>query len=155
MPDGYLLKQQTPQLISIAAAELGVREATGHNDGERIKAYLAAVGLKVGQPWCAAFVSWVCKQAGYAQPRTGWSPALFPASRLRKIPEAGQVFGVYFTELKRIGHCGFVEELRGDWVQTLEGNTNVAGSREGDGVYRKWRPLKSLSRFAEWRPQHD
>lgn len=36
-----------------------------------------AVKLKKGQPWCAAFVSWVFAKAGYTAPRTGWSPALF------------------------------------------------------------------------------
>ena len=142
-------------VLAIAAAELGVREATGRNDGPRVKAYLAAVGLKTGAPWCAAFVSWAFLQSGLKQPKTAWSPDLFPAARLIKTPAPGLVFGIYFPELKRIAHCGFVAQVKGDWVSTLEGNTSLAGSREGDGVYRKWRSRKAIHRFAEWRPAHE
>lgn len=35
------------------------------------------------------------------------------------------------------GHTGVVERVDGETVYTIEGNTNLAGSREGDGVYRK------------------
>jgi hypothetical protein len=35
-----------------------------------------------------------------------------------------------------LGHVGLVEGVYGDKLVTIEGNTNVAGSREGDGVYR-------------------
>ncbi|WP_235012527.1 hypothetical protein [Pedobacter africanus] len=44
-------------LLSIARAEIGVREATGRNDGTRIEHYLAAVGLDKGHAYCAAFIS--------------------------------------------------------------------------------------------------
>lgn len=144
VPDRNLL------VLDIAQGELGVREATGKNDGTRVEAFLAAVKLRKGNPWCAAFVSWVFKQAAFPKPRTGWSPDLFPASRLLKKPAPGAVFGIYFPELKRIAHCGFVEKQQGNWVYTLEGNTNVAGSREGDGIYRKMRQLKTIYRYANW-----
>ena len=142
-------------LLEIARAELGTRELSGKNDGPRILTYQAAAGLKSGDAWCAAFVSWVFLKAGYPKPRTGWSPALFPAVRIKKTAAPGMLFGIYFPALKRIAHCGFVESLRGDWVITIEGNTNLAGAREGDGVYRKWRPHKSIYRFAEWRDRND
>lgn len=142
-------------LLEIARGELGVRERSGKNDGPRILIYQGAVGLKSGDPWCAAFVSWVFFKAGYPKPRTGWSPALFPLARIKKTAAPGMLFGIYFPALKRIAHCGFVESLRGDWVITIEGNTNQAGAREGDGVYRKWRPHKSIHRFADWRVHND
>jgi hypothetical protein len=155
VPRRDLLAPPALPLLRIAGTELGVREASGKNDGPRVSAYLAAAGLKSGDPWCAAFISWVFMQAGYPLPRTGWSPALFPASRIRKAAAPGMIFGVYFPELKRIAHCGFVESLRGDWVVTIEGNTNTAGARDGDGVYRKWRPLKGIYRFADWRDRNE
>jgi hypothetical protein len=37
-----------------------------------------------------------------------------------------------------------VEKLEGKMVVTIEGNTNDDGSREGDGVYRKRRPLDTM-----------
>lgn len=136
--------------LHFAAAELGVRESGAPNDGPRVRAYLLAADIRVPSAWCAAFVSWCFRQAGHPLPRTGWSPALFPESRIRLLPASGLVFGIYFPKLGRIGHCGFVERVQGDWIITIEGNTNQAGSREGDGVYRKWRHRRSVHRFADW-----
>jgi hypothetical protein len=139
------------ELISIAMAELWVREETGKNDGKRVEEYLATVHLKKGDPYCAAFVSWVFKQAGYGLPRTGWSPALFPTNRLTKAAVPGNVFGIYFPVLKRIGHCGLVIGSHSDWISTIEGNTNASGGREGGGVYRRLRHKKSIRLFSDWR----
>lgn len=138
------------KLIELARTELGVRETTGNNDGKRVEQYLACAGLKKGQPYCAAFVSFVFKQAGFDAPRTGWSPALFPNDRLVKVAVSGNVFGIYFPALKRIGHCGFIENSRGDWLGTIEANTNIAGSREGDGVYRRIRHRRAIRSIADW-----
>jgi hypothetical protein len=139
------------RLIPIAMAELWVREKTGKNDGTRVETYLASVKLKKGDPYCAAFVSWVFKQAGYDLPRTGWSPALFPTTRLVKAAAPGNIFGIYFPALKRIAHCGLVVSSRSDWVTTVEGNTDASGGREGGGVYQRLRHKKSIRLFSDWR----
>lgn len=153
MPDRNLLnseEQQAGRLLALARAELSTREATGRNDGLRIAAYLSAVDIKQPAPWCAAFVSWVFLKAGYSGPRSGWSPALFPARKMVKVPGPGRIFGIYFPALKRIAHCGFVESYKRDWVSTIEGNTNLRNSREGDGVYRRMRHIRTISRYADW-----
>ena len=151
MFDGNLLKTQRGDVVEIALKEVGVREATGNNDGARVEQYLASVGLHRGAPWCAAFISWVFKQAGYSAPRTAWSPDLFPAKRRVTSAMPGVVFGIYFARLGRIGHCGIVESTRHDWVETIEGNTSGGGARDGDGVYRRCRHKRSISKFADWR----
>ncbi|RZK88135.1 MAG: peptidoglycan-binding protein [Pedobacter sp.] len=143
-------KEFATRLIQLAEAELWVREKTGHNDGKRVEEYLATVGLKKGNPYCAAFVSFIFKQAGYQLPRTGWSPSLFPTSRLVKAAAPGNVFGIFFPGIKRIGHCGFVTGIHNDWVNTIEANTNAAGSREGDGVFRRLRHKRALAALADW-----
>ncbi len=43
------------------------------------------------------------------------------------------------------GHTGLVERMDGYAIHTIEGNTNAAGSREGDGVYRKVRQLSAIT----------
>jgi hypothetical protein len=138
----------TRTVIETAKKEIGVRESA-ENAGPRVDQYNAYVGLKKA-PWCASFVSWCFGQAGYSQPRTAWSPSLFPTDRLAKNPVAGMVLGIYFEHLKRIGHCGVVEEVKNDWVYSIEGNTNLKGSREGDGVHRRIRHVRSIHRFANW-----
>lgn len=181
------------RLQEIYMAEVGVRELSGRNDGERVEEYLRYTDLGEGYAWCASFVSWVYGQAGFPEPRTAWSPALFPAKRviwekgriLEKgpmvrplepqsgargtsfllntkesaaeprdapvsLPQKGDVFGIYFNSLKRIAHAGFVDEWGDKYVVTVEGNTNEAGGREGDGVYRKRRLIGSIYRVAAW-----
>ncbi|MNY09252.1 hypothetical protein D3C86_1421600 [compost metagenome] len=138
------------RVIRIARSQIGIRETACQNCGIAIAGYLTAVGFKTPQPYCAAFVSWVHGKAGYLRPRTAWSPSLFPASRLTKEPKPGIVYGLYYPSLKRIGHCGLLESLQGDFLQGIEANTNVAGSREGDGVWRKIRHKRTIHCYADW-----
>lgn len=68
-------------------------------------------------------------------------------------PDTGDVFGIYFPDKKRIAHAGFIDQWDGSWLITVEGNTNVSGGREGDGVYRKRRPIQSIYQVARYIPQ--
>ncbi|HLS11236.1 MAG TPA: CHAP domain-containing protein [Flavobacteriaceae bacterium] len=148
------------RLQAIYVAAVGVREATGNNDGLEVEVYLATTNLGPGYPWCAAFVSWVFEQEGYDQPRTPWTPALFPSKRIvwpgkGQTPELSDVFGIYISSKKRIGHAGFVEKWGEHFVIGIEGNTNPAGSHEGDGVYRRRRRTKTIHRVADWVENND
>jgi hypothetical protein len=109
------------------------------------------VHLKKGNPWCAAFVSWVFWQAGYAKPRSGWSPDLLPAARRTSNPAPGDVLGIYFLDLKRIAHVGLVLSRHHDWLSSIEGNTNGDGSREGYGVFKRMRHKRFIYAYANWR----
>lgn len=79
-----------------------------------------------------------------------WSANLFPLAKRTREPLPADVFGIYFSELKRIAHCGLVESKNGNWIATIEGNTNISGSREGDGVHRKLRHQRTIKYFANW-----
>jgi hypothetical protein len=155
MPNRHLLKPSAAQkeLVAIAISQLGIKETGSNNHGTQVKKYLAYTHLKEGNSWCAAFVSWVFGQAGYAQPQTAWSPALFPIGKQTQLPQPGDVLGLHSTEKKRIVHCGLVERTQSDWVISIEGNTNVNGSSDGDGVYRKWRHRKTIAVYAHWLPK--
>jgi hypothetical protein len=139
------------RLRQIYTAELGVREATGHNDGERVETYLRYVGLGKGYEWCAGFVSWCYGQAGRPQPRNPWSPALFPQARViwqqgkprDRLPQTGDVFGTWNNSLGRIAHVGFVDQWTTTYLITTEGNSN-------DAVERRRRPHQSIYKVADW-----
>lgn len=151
--NGHLLKQTVTdrsQLVAIAEKEIGVRELSGNNDGARVEAYLKVTGLRKGNPWCAAYVSWVYRQAGFAAPASAWSPDLFPASRITKDVLPGNVLGIFFPEMPRIAHVGLIIKQDGDWIVSVEGNTNVAGSRNGDGVHLRRRHHRTVYRIADW-----
>ena len=160
------------RLRRVYTAEIGVREAMGKNDGPQIREYLRYVGLGEGYAWCAAFVCWSLGEAGVDNPKNGWSPALFPAKRMvwsrqsglsTPNPQPGDVFGIYYSSLKRIAHVGFVDSWDGTWCITVEGNTGPdnAITRNGDpanpiragpaeGVYRKRRPVRTIHAVADW-----
>jgi hypothetical protein len=138
------------RLVKTAETEIGVRELTNNNDGARVEEYLRTVGLTKPEPYCAAFVSWVFARNGLANPRSGWSPDLFPHARHARSALPANILGIYFADRKRIAHVGLIVSSDDHWVNSVEGNTNVEGSREGSGVYRKKRHIKTIYRIADW-----
>jgi len=143
------------KILRIAEGELGVKEATGRNDGQRVEEYLRYTGLGKGYAWCAAFVSWCYGQAGLAELRNPWSPALFPNSRTygkqpdiqkaeirRKIRKA-DLFGVYGAAVKRIHHVGLVKRVESTYLLTVEGNSN-------NKVESRRRHLKTVYALSDW-----
>ncbi|TJZ63571.1 CHAP domain-containing protein [Sphingobacterium olei] len=142
------------RIHDIATAELGVREATGHNDGERVEAYLRYTHLGKGYEWCAAFVSWCYGQAGLRQPRNPWSPALFPKARTywkqgkfidRQIHgfAVADIFGIYSATAKRINHVGLVKQQQGDYIVSIEGNSH-------NRVESRRRHLRTIYALSNW-----
>ncbi|SDM40755.1 CHAP domain-containing protein [Pedobacter antarcticus] len=145
---GNLLRDQIRTTYS---SQIGVRELTGRNDGKEVEAYLKYVWLAKGNPWCAAFVSWCYGQNKVSKPRSGGCVQLMEQGKLIYIsgktiiqPEYGDVFFIWFENKKRVAHTGFIEKWSDTWVDTVEGNTNEAGSREGDGVYHKKRLKRQI-----------
>ena len=131
----------------IYSSQIGIVEQGGANRGKEVAQYLASTGLGPGYPWCAAFVSWCYQQAQVDAPHSAWVPAYFAKSKIiylrskfqSKIPETGDIFSIWYARLGRPAHIGFVDVWGEDWIVTVEGNTNEAGSREGIGVFKKRR----------------
>jgi len=40
--------------------------------------------------------------------------------------------------------------LKGDYVFSIEGNTNVAGGREGVRVFPRLRHKRTIAKYADW-----
>lgn len=139
------------RLLEVARGELGVREATGRNDGE--PAFRYNHGDRV--PWCASFVLYCLERAGYPVPlrltdrlplrnvnalerwceEQGW---WFHPSEFH--PEPGDL--VFFSwrvdsdaGLKSGRHVGIVERVTETHLQTIEGNTR-------DRVAKRVRPRR-------------
>lgn len=147
-------------VVNTYTAEIGVRELTGHNDGVRVVQYLQSAKLTKGNPWCAAFVCWTYKQVNAHTVISGYSPTWFPnsntiytrGSATNRIPDRADVFGIYFSNKGRIAHVGFIDKWppTNSYCITVEGNTNEAGSREGDGVYCKRRLKSQIYKVSRW-----
>lgn len=158
------------KVLEVAAGEIGVLEdPPASNRGQRVEQYQRSTGVDPGEPWCAAFVYWSFMTAaaalGIPNPmkekkcRTGsvvdlWDRAL--ANGVKTVTREaalddpssirpGMVFII--TMAGGHGHTGLVARVLGNQLETIEGNTNDDGSREGIGVFRRrGRTIASISR---------
>lgn len=118
------------------------------------------------EPWCSACISYVVQEADkrsedilfpnppkFAACRDwpDWAQAnggiLFKPHDGLYFPQAGDIVLFRFNGSAYPNHIGLVTGFTGANVTTIEGNTNVAGSREGDGVYEKVRDLNICFMF--------
>ena len=143
------------QCVANTALEyLGVTEATGKNDGPEVEAFLSVTGLGPGYAWCASYMSFVFNECEVEAPISAWSPDWSNAgeviwqqgdlpSKARLLVKRSDHFTIYYNSKGRVGHVGLVIRA-GATLTTIEGNTNIQGSREGDGVYIKQRPYSMV-----------
>lgn len=134
------------RVVEEATRWLWVRES-GHNAGREVEMFQRSVGLRAGQPWCAAFVSYVLDAVGASKPRvrsglaqkfivSGSVPGKHVAKGYRQVEpgwlvvwKRGDTYG---------GHIGIVERWSGISGETIEGNVRQ-GNKEG--VFRKKRAI--------------
>lgn len=152
------------QIIRIAKSFDGIKEV-GNNEGWEDRFYkefnrsflelMKTVGWKETHAWCAYFAELVWK-LGYAQLDSRMVlklDKLFSASAVMTwnnfkksdfecshIPKPGAI--VIWQSYKAgkqtsSGHAGVVIEVDGNAFISMEGNTNAAGSREGNQVAEK------------------
>lgn len=144
--------------LEIAIRFVGLREESKNRSSEITKFWLDTsypTGAINREPWCAAFVCYCLAQAS----REGW------VHKAKALPREGAVR--YFLDwcrgrdgvdlfnpttnpllpgdiiifLPNLSHIGFLESVDGQTLRTIEGNTNIEGGREGDGVYRRKRAI--------------
>ncbi len=124
---------QRKDLVGVAMTQVGYRE--GKNNDTK---YGSWYGLP-NQPWCAMFISWCAKQADISSSilqRSAWAgpnkvrgfniPCYAPGE---KKPQEGDLF---FTDT--FAHVGIIYGVDGEYVLTIEGNSNNDGSDDGYGV---------------------
>jgi len=157
--------------LSYASDMIGVTEdkVDGQfgNWGPKVKEFLKAANVYQPAPWCAAFVNWCAEQGAYDHqvtspleevPNQAYVPSYMDwATETGKFitpHEAGpgDLFALYFESLKRYAHIGFVLEVNPEegWLDTIEGNSNEEGSREGYQVVSRRRRLVPTTAFIRW-----
>ena len=133
-------------VIALAKSQVGVHEAkvNGHwNNDQKYSNEVPDLEWSDFQPWCATFVSWVAYKsgAGALYPRTAscdTAGAWFKSKgRWSEYPAIGAQ--VFYGVPRDLSHTGIVVAYDDIYVYTIEGNTNLSGAREGDGVYAKKR----------------
>ncbi len=150
------------ELVKLALKEVGTEEIDGTNCGPRVNAYKAATNLDPTEswPWCAAFICWLVREAlastgvpqtaTFKRPTTAGAWAFESWSRNQdnttntKKPHDGDIKpgDIVIFSFSHIGIA--ISEPQLGHIETVEGNTDTAGSREGGGVYRKTRKLSQI-----------
>ena len=157
-------------------ADLQVREVGGMNRGAKVEAYQRAAALGPGDPWCAAFVAWCVMKSRQATTAPTWTSGSAITTWQKGSKRAGVDASTtpnspgYQSKVKPgwvwvrakdpkgasdaarglwvQGHCGIVVAVDAVGFHTVEGNTNSAGSRDGDGVYRKLHKWSDAAQIA-------
>jgi len=145
--------------LMVLDSQVGVEENPS-NWGPEVKKYLNAAGVNTPAPWCAALLTWALLEAGADRKKLPENAAStfywyqwakenkFLATRWSGAKRG--VFGIWNGRDGR-GHIFAVTKIIGPFkVETIEGNTNSAGSREGRFVMRRsrtWATLMAYLRF--------
>ena len=158
------------QILRIAQKEIGVKEGWDSKNGwnNRVKYndwYATHPKIKNeafrATAWCAVFVSWVANQAGVLGtliPMHAWTPSGLAWFQSRNLvtkgygAKPGDIVYFYYASMGRVAHVGVVERIEGNYIYTIEGNTNTTGARQGNGVYRLKRKIASTMYFCH--PQY-
>lgn len=128
--------------LEIARGEIGKQEIPlNSNWGPHVQKYLACVGIKFPAYWCVAFVQWCYSQACEA---LGIKNTLYKTAGVldfynwvkRTHPDwihasamPGDIGIMDYGNGK--GHMFLVDHAHDQFVETIEGNSNDEGSRNG------------------------
>lgn len=112
------------------------------NHGPLVDQFLSSVGLAPGNAWCMAFLQYLIRQV---EQEFGCVSQIYRSGGVIETwqkthqdvqcpPKPGSL--ILFKTSEGHGHCGLIRDVIDTLhVSTIEGNTNNAGSRDGDGVY--------------------
>lgn len=149
------------RFIDIAASQIGRKETDGPNVGPDVLKYQQATWLQPGGwPWCAAFTAWCLREWLIAPDARrifnlandeqverwrcrdarafGWEDW----AKKRGLTTFGESGMCKLGDLVTFdnSHIGIIAADRaGDYIESIDGNTDMRGSREGDGVWRRRR----------------
>lgn len=164
-------KPELTHMEEFLEACVGIHEEGDPNKGPLVEAIQSTVGNAEGEPWCCGLIQSAIAYAEYVTGKkcdllaTESCLQLFNDAKVKgyvqSFPEKGSliVWQDYVVEEyefiggERVvrrpggptgrGHIGYVLEVRGDKLLTIEGNTSPSSEvvREGDGVYKKMRGI--------------
>ncbi len=158
----------TAQQVYLAALRclLPVREEPPNsNAGQMVEAFLKTCGHRKGQPWCMAVLSFVgdaCFGKRWPLRMTAGTNDCSDQAKQKKLrflpseAEPGDIVLLWSTKTQIFRHAFVLERLQpgGTRWDTLEGNTNDGGSREGTAFLRRdgddGRILQPGDRLVKW-----
>jgi hypothetical protein len=160
-PAGGIISDFAKELVNVAQTQIGIFEKPRNsNKGPEVEGlYQRSTSLNgTGWPWCAAFVCYLFKTAAskkgiqysFKLPKT--AGAYDFKNWANNNSKYIQVLSPPFNKILpgdviifNFSHIGLsVGQINGGKIDTIEGNTDASGSREGGGVYKKSRNLSLI-----------
>jgi LysM repeat protein len=149
------------ELIRIARAEVGYKEGFSHGHWNNKEKYAGQVpGMAWvsagGYAWCAVFTSWAALKSGNADlfPRTAsCATALDWFRKQGRYSDYPAIGAQVFYGPNGGTHTGIVYAYDSTYIYTVEGNTNLTGSPEGDGVYLRKRARREANTYGYGLPK--
>ncbi|MFF1450177.1 LysM peptidoglycan-binding domain-containing protein [Streptomyces sp. NPDC058274] len=149
------------ELIKVAKAEQGYKEgfSGGHwNNKEKYADQVPGMAWVSagGYPWCALFVSWAALKSGNADlfPRTASCATALDWFRSKgRYSDYPAIGAQVFFGPNGGTHTGIVYAYDSTYIYTVEGNTNVNNSPEGDGVYLRKRARRDANTYGYGLPK--
>lgn len=134
-------------------------EPINSNRSTEIDYWLKQLGVPLGLPWCAAYVTycgvtamgnaWPVLRSASVQAIVTWYEG--KGKKLSDTPQPGDLMVIYYTNLNRYGHIGIVNTVSPNGTFTCwEGNTNTDGSRDGYKVALQNRKVGPRMKFLRW-----
>lgn len=114
--------------------------------GSNKQQYAAMAGHTNGLAWCATFLVAGWKHNGVpvlsgtdTASTRDMRKAFKAAGRLHRRPRPGDVGFLFVESEGRVAHAFYVNKVEGDFIRTIEGNSNRDGGNQGTGVFRQRR----------------
>ncbi len=127
-------------VVSVAQSQIGLGEVGGNNKGMYVRKYLNG---QEGLPWCAGFVSWCVREAGYDIPYLLRAKSYLKYGEVVNDPQPGDI--VVFSR-KGGGHVGIIERVTKDKIISIEGNLGAYPSKIKRVIYKRGQ-IKNLLGF--------
>lgn len=130
-------------------------EPRGSNSGAEVERVQRLAGTEKGAPWCASIWTAYLIDSGVdraALPELaasvhGWGEWAAGKGRILDKPARGCAGLIYHSA--STGHLVTIASVGRGTVETISGNTNNDGSREGYGVFRKVYPISAFRMFVD------
>ena len=117
----------------VLRSQIGLKEKTGHNDGEHVKKYLLSVGIKTPAPYCQAGQYWcfvqACDSLGFSYdlipiPKSGLAISSFNYAKKhgKKVKYIAKQHDLFSWKISS-GWSGHVERI----VQTIRNSKVITG----------------------------
>lgn len=140
------------KLLSVAIGELGTKERPANSNNVKYNTWYYKQEVYDGKnggkyPWCMAFVQWCFNEAGFPLPfKTASCSGLlswYKNNRPKCVVESPTPGCIVIYN----GHTGILEQINGNTITVIEGNTSLTNNNNGGEVMRRTRNINIVVAF--------